>query len=203
MPVITSLHDRMPNTLCVSAIVRRANFAGQERAGVDIAVPLHDARHQHARKRFRRRQLQVGVVLIVAQQDVVARRALLDQVVLERQRLDHRVGDDRLRGASLRRAARRDAGSCRRRPDTSGRGRAGIAPCRRRGFRRRRSRTDRRRADAATAPSARVYLFANDAGETLYVGKARSLRTASAAISAPTARARVTTRFSTKRSGST
>ena len=27
-PVITSLHDRMPNSLCVSDIVRRASDAG-------------------------------------------------------------------------------------------------------------------------------------------------------------------------------
>ena len=45
-------------------------------------------------KRLGGGQLQVRIVLIVAQQDVVARRALLDQVVLERERLDHRVGDD-------------------------------------------------------------------------------------------------------------
>ena len=66
----------------------------QKRPGVDVAVALDRARHQHARKRLGGGQLQVGIVLIVAQQDVVARRALLDQVVLERQRLDHRVGDD-------------------------------------------------------------------------------------------------------------
>ena len=29
LPVITSLHDRMPNSRCVSAIVRRAKLAGR------------------------------------------------------------------------------------------------------------------------------------------------------------------------------
>ena len=66
----------------------------QERARVDAAVPLDRPRHEDARKRLGRGQLQVWIVLIVAQQDVVTRRALLDDVVLERQRLDHRVGDD-------------------------------------------------------------------------------------------------------------
>ena len=47
-------------------------LGGQERTGVDAAVALHRPRHQHARKRFGGRQLQVGIVLVVAQQDVVA-----------------------------------------------------------------------------------------------------------------------------------
>ena len=93
-PVITSLHDRMPNILCVSAIVRRASFAGRNGPAKKSPFCLDMPRHQHARKRFGRRQLQIRVVLVVAQQDVVARVALLDQVVLERQRLDDRVGDD-------------------------------------------------------------------------------------------------------------
>jgi hypothetical protein len=69
----------------------------QKRAGVEAAVALDPARHQHTRKGFVHRQLQVGVVLVVAQQDVVFRRALLDQVVLERERLDDRVGDDHVK----------------------------------------------------------------------------------------------------------
>ena len=59
-------------------------------------VAFDPARHEHARKRLAGRELQVGIVLVVAQQDVVFGRPLLDQVVLERQRLHHRVGDDDL-----------------------------------------------------------------------------------------------------------
>ena len=69
---------------------------GHERAGVEVLVALDAPGHQHAREGFAGRQLQVGIGLVVAQQDVVFRRALLDQVVLERERLDHRVGDDDL-----------------------------------------------------------------------------------------------------------
>ena len=72
-----------------------------ERAGVEAAVALDAARDQHARKRLVRRQLQVRIVLVVAQQDVVLRRALLDEVVLERERLDDRVGDDHLEAGDL------------------------------------------------------------------------------------------------------
>ena len=67
-----------------------------ERAGVVVVVLLDAPRDQDARERLARRELQVGVVLVVAQQDVVARRPLLDEVILERQRLDHRIGDDEL-----------------------------------------------------------------------------------------------------------
>ena len=49
---------------------------------------------EHTGKRFVRRQLQIGIILVVAQQDVVLRSALLDQVVFERQRFHHRIGDD-------------------------------------------------------------------------------------------------------------
>ena len=73
-PVITSLHDRIPNSLCVSDIVLRAERRRQERAGVEVVVALDAPRDQHARKRLARRQLQVGIVLVVAQQDVVSRR---------------------------------------------------------------------------------------------------------------------------------
>ena len=73
LPVITSLHDRMPNSRCVSDIVLRAKLRRQERAGVEAAVALDAPRDQHARKRLVRRQLQVRVVLVVAQQDVVLR----------------------------------------------------------------------------------------------------------------------------------
>ena len=99
--MITSLHDRMPNSRCVRPIVLRAKCAGRNGTGVEAAVALDAARHEHARKRFVRRQLQVRIVLVVAQQDVVLGRALLDEVVLERQRLDDRVGDDDLEPGDL------------------------------------------------------------------------------------------------------
>ena len=38
-PVMTSLHDRMPNSRCVSAIVRRPSFAGMNGPGVDSGRP--------------------------------------------------------------------------------------------------------------------------------------------------------------------
>ena len=68
----------------------------QERPGVDLAVFFDAANHLHPRERFGRRQPKIGVVLVVPEQDVVLRRPLLDQVVLERERLHHRVGDDEL-----------------------------------------------------------------------------------------------------------
>jgi hypothetical protein len=59
-----------------------------------VAVAFDGAGHQDAGERLGGRQLQVRVVLVVPQQDVVARRAGLDEVVLEGQRLHDRVGDD-------------------------------------------------------------------------------------------------------------
>ncbi len=86
----------MPNNRCVSAMVRRAERGGQERAGVVVAVALDAPGDEHPRERLAGGQLQVGVVLVVAQQDVVAWRPLLDQVVLEGERFHHRIGDDDL-----------------------------------------------------------------------------------------------------------
>ncbi len=68
----------------------------QERTGVVVAVAGDPARHEHPRKRLGGGQLQIRIVLIIAQQDVEPRRALLDEVILERQCLDQRVGDDDL-----------------------------------------------------------------------------------------------------------
>ncbi len=73
----------------------------QEWTGVVVLVPLRLPRDQDAGKCLAGGQLQVGVVLVVAQEDVVAGILLLDQVVLERQRLDHRVGDDGLEPCRL------------------------------------------------------------------------------------------------------
>ena len=72
-----------------------------ERAGIVGAVALDVSGHEHARERFVGRQLQVGIVLVVAQPDVVPWRSLLDEVVLERERLDHRIGDDHLEAGGL------------------------------------------------------------------------------------------------------
>ena len=66
----------------------------QERAEVGVLVLLDPPRHEQARERLAGRQLQVGVALVVPQQDVVFRRPLLDQVALERERLGHAVRDD-------------------------------------------------------------------------------------------------------------
>jgi hypothetical protein len=63
---------------------------------IGVAVVLHAARHQGARPGLARRDLDVGVGLVVAEADVVAGAMLLDQGVLEQQRLEVRVRDDRL-----------------------------------------------------------------------------------------------------------
>ena len=73
----------------------------KERAGVEVAVAGHLPRHQHAGEPLRRRELQVRIVLVVPQEDVEAGGALLDQVALEREGLDERVGDDDLQAGDL------------------------------------------------------------------------------------------------------
>ena len=94
VPVITSLHERMPNTLCVSDIVRRANFAGRNGPAYMLPSRSTDRATSTRGNASVVVSCRYGIVLVVAQQDVVARRSLLDEVVLERQRLDDRVGDD-------------------------------------------------------------------------------------------------------------
>jgi hypothetical protein len=64
-----------------------------ERPGVDVAV-ARDLRATSSRARSFVSELRIRIGLVVAQQDVEARIALLDQAVLERERLDHRIGDD-------------------------------------------------------------------------------------------------------------
>ena len=54
---------------------------------VGRAVLTHPPRHKDFRKAIAHRQLHVGVGLVVAQQNIEARLALLDQVILKRQRL--------------------------------------------------------------------------------------------------------------------
>ena len=73
----------------------------EERAGVVVAVAGHLPRHEHAGEALGRRELQVRVVLVVPQEDVEPRRALLDQVVLEGEGLDERVRDDDLQAGDL------------------------------------------------------------------------------------------------------
>ena len=73
----------------------------KEWAGVEAAVALDVAGDEDARERLVGRQLEVGVVLVVAQQDVVFRRPLFDQIVLERERFDDGVGDDDLEPRDL------------------------------------------------------------------------------------------------------
>ena len=57
------------------------------RTVIDRTVAPQPARHVDARKALGRRELDVGIALVVAQQNVIARLLLLDQVVFERQRL--------------------------------------------------------------------------------------------------------------------
>jgi hypothetical protein len=57
------------------------------RTVVSAAVSAQPPRHKHLRVTVRERQLHVGIGLVVPQQDVEARLALLDEVVLKRQRL--------------------------------------------------------------------------------------------------------------------
>ena len=73
----------------------------QKRPGIHVTVLLDPTSDEHPREPLGRRELEIRVVLVVAQQDVVFRAALLDQVVLERQRLHHRVGDDHLQARDL------------------------------------------------------------------------------------------------------
>jgi hypothetical protein len=68
----------------------------EKRAGVEVGVVLDRPGDQHTRKGLAGGQPQEGIVLVIAQQDVVARHPLLDQIVFECQRLHHRVGDNDL-----------------------------------------------------------------------------------------------------------
>ena len=63
------------------------------RAVVGAAVLAQAAGDVHAREALGQGELHVGISLVVAQQDVEARLLLLDEVVLERQRL-FVIGDD-------------------------------------------------------------------------------------------------------------
>jgi hypothetical protein len=72
-------------------------------AAIGVAVFGHPAHHVQPGILLRQRELEVGVVLVVPQQHVVARPVALDQVVLEGQRLhvgvhEHQVEVRDLRG---------------------------------------------------------------------------------------------------------
>ena len=69
--------------------------AGREvRAEIDRAVLVQPPRHVHARILLERRVANVGIGLVVAQQNVEFRLVLLDQFVFERQRFFLVVDDD-------------------------------------------------------------------------------------------------------------
>ena len=73
----------------------------QERAEVEAAVGAHAPRQRDPRELVAHRELQVRVRLVVPQHHVVARLVLLDQVVLEDQRLELAPGDDEVEVARL------------------------------------------------------------------------------------------------------
>ncbi len=74
---------------------------GQEGAEVAVTVLARAAHEQDPRERVADRELEVREVLVVAQEHVVARLVLLDQVVLEDQRFDLARGDDHVERSDL------------------------------------------------------------------------------------------------------
>ena len=68
----------------------------KKRTEVQRPILAHAPRNDGARKWLVRRQLDERVRLVVTQQDVVLRLVLLDEVILERQRLAFRVRHDEL-----------------------------------------------------------------------------------------------------------
>src|SRR5207244_11121589 len=91
-PTALAWDDPVARTDTDQAVRQRHGSAGelggQEGTRIEAPVPLDPARHQHAWKGLRGGQLQIGVVLVVAKQDVVFGISLLDEVILESQRLD-------------------------------------------------------------------------------------------------------------------
>ena len=73
-----------------------------ERAEVFVAVLLDPARDEQARERLGHGQDEVGVVLVVAQADVVVGPVLLDEVAFQHQRFQFAVHDDRCPGRAMR-----------------------------------------------------------------------------------------------------
>ena len=67
---------------------------GKIRAVINAAIFAQPPRYVYARESFAQRQLDVGISLVIAQQHVEARLSLLDEIVLQRQRLFFVVNDD-------------------------------------------------------------------------------------------------------------
>ena len=89
---------RRNQKIAVDQIDDAVGQIGREvRAVVGAAVLAQPARDVDPRPALAQRQLHIGISLVVAQQDVEARLALLDQIIFERQRLfvvgDHDVVD--------------------------------------------------------------------------------------------------------------
>ncbi len=70
--------------------------AGEKRSGVVGPVLPHAPGNHRAGVGLVDREPDVGIGLVVAKQDVVARLVSLDQIVLERQRFAFGIGDDEL-----------------------------------------------------------------------------------------------------------
>ena len=85
---------RRNQKIAVDQVDDAVGQVGREvRTVVSAAVLAQAARDVHPRPALAQRELYVGIGLVVAQQDVEARLALLDEIVFERQRL-FVVGDD-------------------------------------------------------------------------------------------------------------
>ena len=73
-----------------------SQFGREERSREEVASLFDAPGHEDSRKRFGCRQLEIGIVLVVPEEDVELGHALLDEVVLERERLHDRIGHDHL-----------------------------------------------------------------------------------------------------------
>ncbi len=79
-----------------------AQPGGNVGPAVGVAVLGHPPHHVDPRVLLGQGQLQVGVVLVVAEEDVEARLVALDEVVLEGQGLDLGIGEDEVQVRDLR-----------------------------------------------------------------------------------------------------
>ena len=79
-----------------------AKLRREKRAGVEVAVLfIHAPCDEQPGESLARREPQIRIVFVVAEKDVVLWRPLFDEVVLERQRFHHRVGDDHVEAGDL------------------------------------------------------------------------------------------------------